>query len=331
MRRLLQSPRLRALSPAWIATMNEAQRLLVKASIDQLQSARQQLSDRFYQELFNRAPALTALFRADAASRLTKFNNMLATLANLKHLDAITPAIEALGQRHISYGVEREHYQHARQALLASIAAGLPGAFSAELREAWQAVLDRVIELMTRGYANATEQQLQRLQETDAQLTPGGTVVDTDLLQAIGGEAVVERIHRRFYEVMFEDEWLGRYFWGKSIDALVSKQTRFLVACFGGENHYNGETPAIAHMHMFITAEMADLREHLLRQAILAEGLSPAIADRWLAVEAAFRPAVIKASPAECVMRCVGQQPINHKKPAGYPWPLPTETVEAGQ
>jgi hypothetical protein len=47
-----------------------------------------------------------------------------------------------------------------------------------------------------------------------------------------------------------------------------------MVAAFNGVNHSTSEAPAFGHMHLFTTDEMADLREHILRQAILDEELS---------------------------------------------------------
>lgn len=58
-----------------------------------------------------------------------------------------------------------------------------------------------------------------------------------------------------------------------------------MVAAFNDANHSTGEAPAFGHMHRFITDEMADLREHILRQAILDEGRSASIADRWMKVD----------------------------------------------
>jgi hypothetical protein len=44
-------------------------------------------------------------------------------------------------------------------------------------------------------------------------------------------------------------------------------------------NNSTGDAPAFGHIHIFITGEMADLRKHILRQAILDEGLSASIAE----------------------------------------------------
>jgi hypothetical protein len=95
-----------------------------------------------------------------------------------------------------------------------------------------------------------------------------------------------------------------------------------MLGCFGGENRYRGDTPAIAHMHMLVTDEMYDLRQFHLRRCILEEGLAPEIAERWIGVDGAFRRAIVRQSADQCVMRCFGQFPLVVEKPLGYPWPL---------
>jgi hypothetical protein len=88
-----------------------------------------------------------------------------------------------------------------------------------------------------------------------------------------------------------------------------------LLAEIGGPNRYTGDTPAFVHMHMFITDGMADLRKQILRQAILDERLSVSVAGRWLKVDQSFRPAIVKKSIDECVLKCVGQVPGTAEKP----------------
>lgn len=108
----------------------------------------------------------------------------------------------------------------------------------------------------------------------------------------------------------------GYFFGGKHRDVLREKQTQFMVAAFGGPNRYVGDTPAFVHMHMYIAEDMSDLRERMLRQEILDEGLGEQIADRWLKVDRAFRHGIVKKSVDECVMKCPGQRPIVARKPA---------------
>jgi hypothetical protein len=83
-----------------------------------------------------------------------------------------------------------------------------------------------------------------------------------------------------------------------------------MVGAFGGENLYKGDTPAFAHMHMFITDEMLDVRQEVLRKAILDEGLGEDIAAYWLQVDDSFRSGIVKKSVDECVMKCFGQFPV---------------------
>jgi nitric oxide dioxygenase len=305
--------------------MNDQELLLIKSSVERLRPLSHQFSALFYQSLFRRMPSLEGLFRDDPAVRLAKFTSMLSTFANARNFDKLIPAIRSLAKRHTGYGVRREHYLHSREAMLDALSEGLGDEFTSELRTAWEKVLDMMIGVMEEA-AEAGGAQPVAPAAVDA--NSGPVLIDAGLLKAVGGREVIERVHRRFYTTIFEDEWLGRFFWGKNREALVKKQTDFMTACFGGENRYEGETPAIAHMHMFITDEAADYREHLLRQAILAEGISEAITDRWMAVESAFRKAIIKKDIGECVVRCVGQRPVKAPKPEGFPWPLEEATLE---
>jgi hypothetical protein len=91
-----------------------------------------------------------------------------------------------------------------------------------------------------------------------------------------------------------------------------------MIAVFNDPNNSTGDALALAHMHMFITNEMADLREHILRQAILDERLPASVADRWLKADQSFRPAIVKKSVDEGVSKCVGQVPVTAEKPTDW-------------
>jgi hypothetical protein len=45
------------------------------------------------------------------------------------------------------------------------------------------------------------------------------------------------------------------------------------------------------------------------------------IADRRLAIDQSFRPAIVKKSVDECVLKCVGQMPVVAEKPTNYTAP----------
>lgn len=291
-------------------SMGIANRLLVKNCIEELEQDRDKLSRLFYRKLFQLDIHLKKVFPGNVVFLNRKFFNMLATLKNVKHLESISDAIAKMGERHmIQYGVQVEHFDILKQALMSALAEHLGARFTTNLQAAWNEVLADVTAIMIQAMNDCDRRQHPReaCEEND---------YDPLLLEEIGGEEKVTAVHCRFYDIMFDHLWLGQFFYGKSKEALISKQTRFMVAAFNGPNHYSGDTPAFVHMHMFITDEIADLREQILKQCILVEGLSEDIADRWLKVDQSFRAGIVKKSIDECVMKCPGQFPVTAKKPA---------------
>ncbi|MDM8546954.1 globin domain-containing protein [Candidatus Venteria ishoeyi] len=283
------------------------QRLLVKDCIENIQDINE-LSRLFFRELFLRDISLERVFPGGVEVLNRKFSNMLNILKNVKHLEKIQPSLARMGERHlIDYGVQPEYFDTAQAALLSALDSNPEIEMDTALREAWQAVFADVAALMKQAIAQVERRKVHRDIRNLAD--------NTDLLEKIGGKDKVTQVHQRFYDVMFDHDWLGQFFFGKSKESLVMKQTQFMVAAFGGENQYRGDTPAFIHMHMFITDEIADLRQNILCQAILDEGLSPEIAERWLQVDDNFRSSIVKKSVNECVLKCSGQMPVVVKKP----------------
>lgn len=292
--------------------MKVENRLLVKACIDEIGSNIEKVSQLFYKELFHLDIHLKNVFPGNVVFLNRKFSNMLATFKNVKHLESISDSLAKMGERHAEYGAEIKHFPTVKTALLLALNDYLGEKFSPELEAAWLEVFDDVAKIMEQALANSENNGSAQLSHDDED------GYDIGLLAEIGGEDVILRVHQRFYDVLFDEPWLETFFFGKSKEALIIKQTQFMVAAFGGANNYSGDTPAFVHMHMFITEEMSEVRGKILRNAILAEGLSESIADLWLKVDKAFWPAIVKKSVDECVLKCKGQLPIVAKKPIGY-------------
>jgi hemoglobin-like flavoprotein len=292
--------------------MSMENRRLVKESIESIGKDMDNVSRLFFRELFHLDIRLENVLPGNVVFLNRKFSNMMGVFKNLKHLEKITDSLSKMGERHsMNYGVLPEYLPAAKQALLLALNKHFKDTFSAELELAWSQVFDETTAVMRQAMQQVAPDKIKKKEYVDSAYDPG-------LLEEIGGVDVVTRVHQRFYDDMFEEPWLGQFFYGKSKESLIMKQTKFMVAAFGGANEYEGDTPAFIHMHMFVTAEQADLREKILRRAILREGLSAAIADRWLTVDHAFRPAIVKKSMNECVLKCVGQFPVSAKKPADY-------------
>jgi hemoglobin-like flavoprotein len=58
-------------------------------------------------------------------------------VSRLNRLETLIPAVQALGTRHVDYGVKHAHYDTVGAALLWTLEQGLGGDFTPEVKEAW--------------------------------------------------------------------------------------------------------------------------------------------------------------------------------------------------
>lgn len=107
----------------------------------------------FYDRLFELDPALRALFPSRDLGEQKKKLMQTLTIAvrGLDRLDQLTPALEALGRRHVGYHVKDRHYDTVGQALLWALEQGLGAGFTPEVRDAWAATYDLVASVMQRA------------------------------------------------------------------------------------------------------------------------------------------------------------------------------------
>ena len=121
--------------------MNSHEISLVKNSFAKVGPIAEQAAALFYARLFELDPALRALFHGDMAEQGRKLMHMLSLAVNgLDRLDALAPAVRALGMRHASYQVRDEHYDTVGAALLGTLETGLGTAFTPDVKDAWVSV-----------------------------------------------------------------------------------------------------------------------------------------------------------------------------------------------
>lgn len=136
--------------------MTPEQITLVQASLARLGPELPALATRFYQELFERNPALSALFTTDLAVQEVRFAEKLTEIVRaMPRLGELLGHTRALGARHAGYGVRAADYRTVGDALLAALAAALGGGFDAPTREAWDIAYNLVAETMLEGAAAA--------------------------------------------------------------------------------------------------------------------------------------------------------------------------------
>lgn len=140
--------------------MTPQQIALVQASFVKVVPIAGTAADLFYARLFDIAPDVRRMFPDDMALQKKKLMVMLGTAVNgLSRLDALLPAVHALGERHAGYDVQAGHFEPVGQALLWTLKQGLGEEFTPAVEEAWATAYDvlsgAMIEAMIRKVSKA--------------------------------------------------------------------------------------------------------------------------------------------------------------------------------
>jgi hemoglobin-like flavoprotein len=135
--------------------MRKQQIFLIQSSWQTVLPLAQQAGELFYKKLFASEPLVRHLFKSDLKEQAARFTAMLNYIvSNLEREEMITRDIYKLGQRHNGYGAQPEHYAVVGESLLVTIAEGMGSAWTKELQEAWQEMLNWLFEEMIRGQGN---------------------------------------------------------------------------------------------------------------------------------------------------------------------------------
>jgi hemoglobin-like flavoprotein len=136
--------------------MTPEQAVLVKSSWAKVVPIADTAAELFYGKLFELDPALKPLFKGDMKEQGAKLMKMINTAVNgLDRLEAIVPAVQDLGARHVGYGVKAEHYDTVGAALLWTLEQGLGEGFTPEVKDAWAEVYGVLASTMKDAAAKA--------------------------------------------------------------------------------------------------------------------------------------------------------------------------------
>ncbi len=121
--------------------MTPDQKTLVQGTLALVVPISEQAAELFYGRLFELDPALRALFKSDMGEQGKKLMQTLGyCVSKLDQLDEILPAVQALGKKHVGYGVVDANYDTVGSALLWTLEKGLGPAFTPAVKEAWTTV-----------------------------------------------------------------------------------------------------------------------------------------------------------------------------------------------
>ena len=129
--------------------MTPADIKLVKDSWAKVVPISETAAELFYGKLFELDPSVRSMFKGDMKEQGRKLMAILNTaVTSLDKLDAIVPAVQAMGKRHVDYGVKDEHYDTVGEALIWTLGAGLKDVFTEETKAAWVGVYTLVADTM---------------------------------------------------------------------------------------------------------------------------------------------------------------------------------------
>jgi nitric oxide dioxygenase len=130
----------------------------LEESFDLVAPRGEELIARFYEQLFETAPAVKPLF-ADVdmqRQRQALLNMLIVVRESLRDLDDIVPDLEALGARHAAdYGAQPEHYPVVGEVLIGAMAEIGGDAWEPHYTAAWQEAYGVVQNVMLSGAAAA--------------------------------------------------------------------------------------------------------------------------------------------------------------------------------
>ncbi len=118
--------------------MTEEQKQQVRRTFAKVERIPEIVGLVFYRRLFELNPALRHLFQHDIQEQSRKLVSTLKmAVDSLEQPREVTAALQALGRRHIQYGVKEEHYDTVGAALLWTLEYTLGPEFDPAVRESW--------------------------------------------------------------------------------------------------------------------------------------------------------------------------------------------------
>lgn len=139
---------------------------------------------------------------------------------------------------------------------------------------------------------------------------------EESLFLRVGGRPTLEKVHKVFYDKLYEHPWFKNFFSHIDQKRIENQQTDFMTSNMGGGKIYMGVLPKNAHKHIFISEEMFDLRQNLLRESLEECGVPKELAESWLNIDNAFRGSLVKSDPSQCEKRFFTDDLVIIPKPA---------------
>jgi len=130
-----------------------------------------------------------------------------------------------------------------------------------------------------------------------------------------GGWPTLDKVHKVFYDKVYVHPWMKQFFLGVEQKRIEQQQSNFMAAIFGGPKRYVGNSPKSAHLRMFITQELMDIRTQLLEESLLECRVSAPNRMIWLSKDKNFHSTILKKGHDEVVKRYATEEVLIIPRP----------------
>ncbi|TAG94897.1 MAG: globin [Oscillatoriales cyanobacterium] len=126
---------------------------LLEQSFDKVKPRANEFAASFYENLFKAHPEVKPLFaNTDMGNQEKKLlNSLVLVVENIRSPEALGPVLNALGGRHIVYGVIPKYYGPVGEALLSAFEQSLQQDWTPEVKLAWTDAYRAITALMLKG------------------------------------------------------------------------------------------------------------------------------------------------------------------------------------
>jgi len=125
---------------------------LAQRSIARLLDDSPAFAARFYANMFAMRSDLEGLFVHGTGAQGAMLTHMLrSVVSGLGRRKHVTIGLQAMGRKHVGYGVDLDHYGTFRAAMLTTIGEVLGAGMTPDIEQSWSATLDVILGLMKEG------------------------------------------------------------------------------------------------------------------------------------------------------------------------------------
>jgi hemoglobin len=121
--------------------------------------------------------------------------------------------------------------------------------------------------------------------------------------EELGGRSLLEKLVSLFYDKVYQDPWIGKYFSLIKQEIIEVQQVDFLQGSLGGKKVYCGKLPIPAHTHMYITSELYQLRSKYFLESLNEVDACQELIERLERIDRAFYDGIVKNSITDCKKR----------------------------